>query len=202
MKMVQCDKGHFYDKERSATCPYCNTNNNQLDRTVAMFENKDEDSFTMPINEDIGKTVAILPGQNPYSFSGEDEDVGKTVALFKKKKDFKIDPVVGWLVTITGEKKGKDYKIYSDNNFIGRDPSMDICIEGDETISREKHAILSFDSRSGQFFISPSEGRAIIRVNDMPIYMTTALNDFDKLEIGETMLIFRSLCGKEFMWNE
>lgn len=200
MKMVQCEKGHFYDRERSSSCPYCNVNNQAMNSTVAMFENKDEDTFTMPINDDIGKTVAILPGQNPYSMS--DDDVGKTVALFQKKKEFKIDPVVGWLVAINGEKKGKDYKIYSDNNFIGRDSSMDICIEGDSTISREKHAILSFDSRTGQFFLSPSEGRAIIRINDFPIYMTTALNDFDKIELGETLLIFRSLCGKEFLWNE
>lgn len=199
MKMVQCDKGHFYDQERSSSCPYCNNSGNDMGRTVAFSQmSNNDDSFTMPINDDIGKTVAIMPGK---SMPDSDDDVGKTVAIFKKKKNFKVDPVVGWLTAINGKEKGRDYRIHSDNNFIGRDQSMDICIDYDETISREKHAILSFDTRSLSFFLSPSEGRSIIRVNDVPIYQTTKLNDFDKIELGETLLIFRSLCGENFSWE-
>ena len=172
MKMVQCEKGHFYDQERSGKCPYCNNSGNDTSRTVAFSQMADND-----------------------------DDVGKTVAIFKKKKNFKIDPVVGWLTAITGQEKGRDYRIHSDNNFIGRDSGMDICIDYDETISREKHAIISFDTRSLSFFLSPSEGRSIIRINDMPIYQTTKLNDFDRIELGETLLIFRSLCGENFSWE-
>lgn len=200
MKMVQCEKGHFYDQERSGKCPYCNNSGNDTSRTVAFSQMADnDDSFTMPVNDDIGKTVAIMPGK---SMADNDDDVGKTVAIFKKKKNFKIDPVVGWLTAITGPEKGRDYRIHSDNNFIGRDSGMDICIDYDETISREKHAIISFDTRSLSFFLSPSEGRSIIRINDMPIYQTTKLNDFDRIELGETLLIFRSLCGENFSWED
>ena len=52
-------------------------------------------------------------------------------------------PVVTWLVCIDGPSKGRDYRIHSQNNFIGRSRSMDICIEGDNTISSERSAVLS-----------------------------------------------------------
>ena len=74
MKMVQCEKGHFYDQERSGKCPYCNNSGNDTSRTVAFSQMADnDDSFTMPINDDIGKTVAIMPGKY---MADNDDDVG------------------------------------------------------------------------------------------------------------------------------
>lgn len=201
MKMTQCSKGHFYDQEKSSRCPYCNQGSENFNRTVAMSSSNsypdDDVSFTMPVNDDIGKTVAVLPGQ---SGSGTSDDTGKTVAVFAKRKKFNQDPVVGWLVITAGDNKGKDYKLHSDNNFVGRSSSMDVCIDNDETISRENHAIVSFDSKTQKFFLSPSVGRAIIRLNDIPIYNTAELKDYDIIELGETTLLFRSLCGEKFEW--
>lgn len=221
MKMVQCEKGHFYDQEKSLSCPYCNQTDDSertvilgmnegeerrdshpsygggIEKTVAVFPGRDE-GWNLS-SDDIGKTVAVIPERSP---GGYEEDDNRTVAIFKKTKDFKVDPVVGWLIALNGKYKGKDYKVHSDNNFIGRDQSMDICIEGDETISRERHAVISFDNRRKEFYFSPSEGRAIVRVNEMPIYNTVKLEDFDEIEIGETMLLFRSLCGDSFSWED
>lgn len=207
MNMVQCERGHFYDQDRSRNCPYCNPNMNQMNRTVAMMPEQPQANhnmgFTMPMNDNIGKTVAVLPSQYGAGPSmNPNQDTGKTVAVFSKKQSFKADPVVGWLVIITGSHKGEDYKIHSDNNFIGRSPNMDVCLGFDETVSRENHAIISFDTREKRFFLSASNGRAIIRLNNTPIYNTAELFDYDKVEIGETTLLFRSLCGDNFTWEE
>jgi pSer/pThr/pTyr-binding forkhead associated (FHA) protein len=120
------------------------------------------------------------------------------VALIKQ--EIGIDPVVGWLVCIDGKEKGRDYRIHSDNNFIGRSEKMDICIRGDETISRENHAVISFDSRDKVYYFSPGDGRSIVRLNDKAIFSTSQLQANDTIEIGKTKLMFIPLCGERFEW--
>ena len=59
-------------------------------------------------------------------------DDEKTVAYWAKEA--KVDPVVGWLVCIEGVDKGKDFKIISERNFVGRSEEINISIQGDSTI--------------------------------------------------------------------
>ena len=69
----------------------------------------------------------------------------KTVGYYHKKVG--IDPVVGWLLCVDGPEKGRDYRIRSGRNSIGRAENMDICISGDSSISRERHAIIAYDPK-------------------------------------------------------
>lgn len=48
-----------------------------------------------------------------------------------------IDPVTGWLVCIEGASKGRDYKIMTEKNFLGRSETMDIQILGDNHIAKK-----------------------------------------------------------------
>ena len=58
-----------------------------------------------------------------------------------------IKPVCGWIVCVSGPRQGKDYKVVSGKNFIGRADDMDIQILGDNEISRRNHARYRFRSR-------------------------------------------------------
>lgn len=59
-----------------------------------------------------------------------------------------IDPVVGWLVCIKGPSRGRDYRIRSGRNGIGRSDAMDVPIAGDDTVSRENHAFLVYEPQN------------------------------------------------------
>ena len=59
-----------------------------------------------------------------------------------------MDPVVGWLVCLAGPDRGKDFRLHAEKNFIGRAPNMDVCVAGDETVSRERHAMVIFDPKT------------------------------------------------------
>lgn len=200
MEIVQCSKGHFYDSSKHKSCPYCNPREEES-RTVSMGSELDalERNVHSYLDEDdIGKTVAIVGNCDE-----SEEDDNKTIAIFSKKNStYKMDPVVGWLIILNGESKGRDYRLHSDNNFIGRSSEMDVNLEHDSTVSRENHAVLAYDSKLHQFVLSAAGGRAIIRVNDEPVYNITKLKDYDKIEIGETIMLFRSLCGDDFSWND
>lgn len=110
-------------------------------------------------------------------------------------------PVVGWLVCIDGPAKGRDYRIHSQYNSIGRARHMDICIEGDNTISSDRAALLAYDDVDRIFYFAPGQGRNIVRVNGRTVMVSVELKAYDELTIGSTKLLFVPLCGERFDWN-
>lgn len=173
MEMRKCPNGHYYDVLVNTSCPYCNGGDAN--------------------SSDPGATSSRMPAPNW-------DDEGKTLA--KLQTEDGVDPVVGWLVCLTGKEKGRDYRIHADNNFIGRSERMDICIKGDETVSRENQAVLTYDTLKNTFRFSPGDGRSIVRVNKEAVYQTTEIKIYDKLTIGNTELLFVPLCGENFEWEE
>ena len=113
-----------------------------------------------------------------------------------------FQPVVGWLVCIDGPAKGRDYRIHSQYNYIGRGQHMDICISGDDCISTERAAVIAYDSEEKFFSFGPSMGHNVVRVNGKMLMNAVVLNAYDELTIGKTKLLFVPLCGERFDWND
>lgn len=202
MEMKRCVNGHFYDPSKYQECPYC------------QGEHANE-SMTAVQGQDIGKTMP-LPKQEYNAGMYQDDEVTQILRPKKQKKSAElladegteqeeyggsVDPVVGWLVCIAGAEKGKDYRIHAENNYIGRGDTMDIQIHNDATISRDHHAVISYDPRTRIFYFSPGPGRNIVRLNDEGIFMTQKIKARDIIEIGETKLMFLPFCGEEFNWE-
>ena len=176
MQMKQCQSGHFYDASKFSECPYCASPSGAPDRAPQPQR---------------GSTVAIVEPEKKESSM-------RTVAVMEQQVGF--DPVVGWLVCVEGAEKGKSFALHADNNFIGRDPKMDVCLKGDATVSAFNHAIVSYDSRDGIFYFSAADGRSIVRYNGKAHFGTTPLSAYDELEIGSTKLAFMPFCGEKFKW--
>jgi len=186
MEMKQCAQGgHYYDASVHSECPYCNSINVGVTIPLSMER-------TMPLTQNGDNCTRSI------NTSGVRDD-GRTVAIIRE--ELGIDPVVGWLVSMEGREKGRDYRIHTDNNYIGRGDKMDICIRGDDTISRENHAIISFDARDKIYYFSPGDGRSIVRLNNKAIFATNQIQAYDVVEIGKTKLVFIPLCGEKFEWE-
>lgn len=209
MDMKRCEKGHFYDSERTPSCPYCNTdingginrplNSDLGSKTVAISSQPNEIIKDPPLpaeESSISKTIP-MNFSNPVNPSRTDNE--KTVAIMRKDKG--IDPVVGWLVCTEGADKGRDYRIRAERNFIGRSEKMDICIRGDDTISRESHAVISYDARKNTFRLFQGEGKGIVYHNDDEVITPVVLQPYDLIEMGKTKLVFIPLCGERFKWE-
>lgn len=128
------------------------------------------------------------------------DDESVTVARMEMQTG--IDPVVGWLVQVSGSNKGKAYDIHSERNTIGRSSAMHICIKGDVGISRDTNGVLSYNPRNRSFHIIPGEGKAIIYVNDQELLAPMELYAYDRIEISDTALLFIPLCGEKFCWED
>ena len=143
----------------------------------------------------VGKTVAAAPGG-----AASEADRGKTVAVMQKK--IGIDPAVGFLVCVSGPHRGADYKLAAGRNFIGRAAAMDVSLADDDTVSRESHALVTYDSKHNRFSLSPGQGRGITYCNDEQVEMVRPLKAYDVIEVGKSRLLFLPLCGEQFQWDE
>lgn len=195
MEIRKCDRGHYYDASIHAECPYCNKDGEDIGKTMAL-------GMDNPSIGDAGVTQPSASEKTRPLFEAVNNaaDEGRTVALIQT--DIGIDPVVGWLICVEGKERGRDYRIHTDNNYIGRSEKMDICIRGDETISRENQAIITYDAQERKYYLSPSDGRSIVRVNNKAIFQTVSLEAYDRLMIGKTLLLFLPLCGDNFEWEK
>lgn len=230
MEIVRCSKGHFYDSEENATCPMCAAeaarNKNPIGNNVLpdgiigtsyFYDGGDSravdntPSPTVPVDPNGGR---VQPYQTTVSAQDSFIETPPTIQDYQTTKPVvpvdedgneesaPFDPVVGWLVCIEGATKGNDYRIHSQNNYIGRSAKMDISIPGDPHISAENSAIIAYDNEDRVFYFGPSTGRNIVRVNGKPALNAAQLEAYDVLTIGTTKLLFVPLCGDRFDWNE
>lgn len=171
---------------------------------------------TEPINRSFvspnpGPTVGVTtPGFTPTDFVGGGtnvsgggwviDDIGETqVVAINGVAGF--DPIVGWLVCVSGPNRGRDYRLHGGVNYIGSDKKMDVCIENDRTISRRNAASISYDDQDKVFFVQKGDGRNLIYLNGKAVRNDADLAIYDRLKIGETELIFVPLCCDKFTWQ-
>lgn len=192
MALKRCDQGHYYEASQHTSCPHCGIPDLRVAPTVGKADAPQ--AGTRGGSDEATVPIGARPGQRQQS--GDD---GKTVGVFQKKLG--IDPVVGWLVCVEGPDRGRDYRIRSGRNFIGRDEHMHIAIRNDAGISRERHAVLSFEPRRGEFKLIPGDSAGLTYVNDETVDAAVALKPFDRIELGESKLLFVPFCGERFQWT-
>lgn len=183
MKLIRCERGHYYDAQQHSSCPSCG---------VSSLVQRNTSSTQSTAHEAVN--VTQVRGQ-----PAPHDVVGVTVAMVRKTLG--LDPVVGWLVCIKGPEKGRDYRIRSERNGIGRGADMAICIAGDDAISRENHAFISYNPRKSSFRIAPGEGRGMTYLNGEEVDVPMPLMPYDRVELGQTCLLFVPLCGERFSWE-
>lgn len=212
-KMVTCPNGHYYNANKHSSCPTC----------AAEASSGGQGTFSPTIP--LGAEAADVQGSFPKTISPGEAAVpsgsfGQTMpvepqAPFSPASPFDVptsiggdladsaapSPVVGWLVCIEGPVRGADYRIHAGYNYIGRD-SGDIRIRGDAQISRQNHAMIAFDESDCSYFVGPSAGRNLIKVNGKTVLNAVQIQNYDVISIGSTKLIFVALCGEAFTWHE
>lgn len=216
-RLIRCDNGHFYDGGKYDECPHCNSTKIP-EETVFIGKHVTEEDIDR-IRAAHKKTKADEEVVAPKVKKGRYEDVFSDSETERKKsrrskeKDENLtkqlyagtigtEPVTGWLVCIAGVHEGEDFKIKRGRNFIGRAGNMDISLSGDRAVSRDKHAILTYDPKGNTFFLQLGESNELCYVNGVPILVPTKLKINDRITLGDSELIFIPFCSDAFSWSK
>lgn len=124
----------------------------------------------------------------------------KTIAFYNFSND--IEPVVGWLVCVRGEYHGTSFNLKSGRNSIGRALTMDVALAQEKSVSRERHASVTFDPQQKKFFVQSGENRGLTYVNGELLMSFKELNPYDVISLGACKLMFLPLCGENFDWKD
>lgn len=226
MNLCRCDQGHFYDKEKYASCPHCaggsasdekRTEAFAEDLTVELMGNMQDDSVTNNFanqvtdfktmsleeepEEDSDHTLGFFDG----IFPGNSGTVGKSFEEHSVPKPVanKVStPCVGWLVALGGEHVGTDFRLKVGKNFIGRGSQMDVALTGDKSVSRESHAIVIYEPKAHIYLVQPGESSSLVYRNNEVLLTPMKLEAYDTITVGEVDLVFMPLCGERFNWED
>jgi len=195
MNLVRCENGHFYDSDLYGTCPHCGVQNRNDEVTVALTQTTNDDSVTQAqVSTSLSDAVKQATGAKIV-----DGDDSVTVGYYDKTLG--VEPVVGWLVCVEGKNIGADYRLKSGRNFIGRAASMDVSITGDESVSRDRHAIVVYEPKSHTFLVQAGESKELCYLNDKVVLAAAELFCNDVLTVGATKLMFFPCCSGDFNWE-
>lgn len=157
---------------------------------------------TQPVSQMVSEQMAPeKPSlQDSYRMAAVDQDdVVKTIGAFGGRDG--NEPVVGWLVAMTGPNRGTDYTLVAGKNTIGRSSMMDVVIVGDQQVSRDKHTTIMFDPMSRSFYLLANESNGMVYYNGEILLENKKLQDHDEIKIGGTVLVFVPFCNDRFMWD-
>lgn len=211
MTLVKCPNGHYYDSSRFGNnCPHCGMSGAASigpDQTTVPLNIPDApqpaNAVTEPLTASqpvVSQPVVSQPANVTVPIVSDDDRTLPVTADMLDGMAEKPAPVVGWLVCTDGVNKGTDYRLHQGRNFIGRSPEMDVCILGDNTVSRSSHAIVVYDPRSNVYLAQPGSSKELFYVNDKLVLNPVELKTMDLLSIGDTKLMFVPLCGEQFHW--
>lgn len=187
MKQYQCARHHLYNAPAgySGDCPICAAQDAELARTRGLWAGADGTVQPQPAAGPAADPAALPPTVGAYAHLGQG-----------------VEPVVGWVACIAGPDRGRDWRLVAGRNAIGRAEGMAVRLEGDAAVSRERHAVISFDPRRGSFSLGPGESTGLVYCNGQEVVMPVPLAAHDRIELGKTTLIFVPLVGAAFAWTE
>lgn len=211
--MTRCPEGHFFDPAKHPACPWC-----ALPPDAGRVDQKTrpmQPAGTPPPLPAVSGLHVAPPGlsvpppvpppiQRPMAAPPANAHApNATVRLGGNvKAGVKQDPVAGWLVCLAGPDRGRDFRLHMEKNFIGRAPNMDVVLDSDNTVSRERHAIVIFDPKKKTFWALPGEASGLVYLNGEIVNSPVQMKADDILEVGLTKLVLIPFCGDRYSWND
>lgn len=99
-------------------------------------------------------------------------------------------PVVGWLVAVKGPHIGQSFELFPKKNFIGRNDALIVNLYNDKTVSRTAPLSVIFNRHNNKFMAMSGNSDQTAYINDNLLLQPIELKENDKIDIGNTRLLF------------
>ena len=134
------------------------------------------------------------------------EDDERTVALDINTPE-RVLPV-GFLIVLNGSRMGKVFTLYSGENRIGRNGKghrFEIDLSFNNKIHRALQASVIYTPQNRMFSILPNrdgeERMNRIAVNGYPLDRHIILDNYSRIMVESTVMMFVAVCGNAFDWE-
>lgn len=187
-----CSKGHIYDQAiYGDNCPFCPSgtvaNNNYNNTVVGDFggtEVNQESGGTQVGGATNGGPTIPMNGGNRGGFAG-----GTVIRPSESNTGTPSGKrIIGLLITYDRVATGQVFNIYEGRNYVGRDVSLDISIQGDSQVS-SKHFSILYRVADGKFKFKDEQSSNGTFLNES-LTDEGELCTFDVIRVGSTKLIF------------
>lgn len=131
---------------------------------------------------------------------GSDTEDVKTMAFYDLGGD--QEPVVGWLVCVKGSYFGQSFNLKTGRNNVGRAGSMDVVLAQEPSVSRNRHAVITYEPENRDFFIQPGESGGLTYLNKQVVMQFSPMQAYDKIRLGNAEFVFVPCCGENFTWDD
>ena len=208
MGVSRCSQGHFYEDDKYDSCPYCG-NVVHMDRSPEAVrkavEEKAREQTTVGKGQQGDRREQKTVAKQKEDAFNEQKTVAKGVKQNKTQgvvaKQMGMDPVCGWLVCTKGPHRGRDFKLRSGKNFIGRSAGMDVPLTEENDIARHNHAAIIYEPKKNIFLLMPIGGTSVT-LNGEVLLEPKEINSYDILTLGGTELDFIAYCIGEKKWKK
>lgn len=136
---------------------------------------------------------------NNVAINRAEYDSAKTVGVYA---DANTEPVVGWLICVKGESFGESFNLKAGKNSIGRGAGMDVMLAQERSVSRDKHAVITYEPKKKIFLIQPGDSSGLVYLNDDLLMTFAQLSSYDTIQLGEAVFKFVPFCGENFIWED
>lgn len=227
MDKVKCVGGHFFDRDKFSTCPFCGgavagqaersgpvaaepsrRSGQAWDNATQMLEERPSSqrltggahSFR-PRSERISQRPpqpSLVEAVDATGF-GDISPLPRTTSYYELEE---TEPPVGWLVCVSGVYRGKAFPCKAGRNTVGRGSEHDIRLEEDTSVTRKPHAFVIYEPRQRRFFVQNGTGGGLVYHKGELLFDHAPLQAYDQLQIGKGSYLFLPLCGERFSWDE
>ncbi len=172
MKLTKCNNNHYYDTDKFLSCPHCANQQTGI-----------------PTEELLGQNQESIITQIPQA-----QDLSSYCQMSSRK-------TVGWLVCVKGSMVGESFVLKEGDNFIGRAGNMDIALIYEPSVSKENHALITYDSIKKSFLLQTASKDNLILCNNKTLKNTKSLRSRDIITLGSCILVFIPFCNASFSWE-
>ena len=146
--------------------------------------------------------------RNRTRLIGFDKSDGEVVDLFDDAPRVaatgeRTEFPVGLLMIVAGPGLGNAFPLKAGMSTLGRGEDQTVALDfGDNAISRSQHAAIVYDAANRSFMLGHGGKANIVRLNQKPVITNETLSDGDKIQLGETTLQLKAICGPDFDWSD
>lgn len=109
---------------------------------------------------------------------------------------------VAWLMGVKGPYRGTLFPCRTGRNRMGISSAGEIDLSDDPAIEDDIQAFLIYEPRQRQYFLQARTGNSLVYHNGEMVFSHTPLAPYDRIQLGNTELVFVPLCGEKFTWEE